>query len=89
VSGNTVLLQDFEVVHIINPLSEANQNDILLSHVNFNKMSMVTSPSEQDKTFFFKPKNTKTETDPDRKPTFAQKTDPDPNRSQKVKTAGL
>jgi hypothetical protein len=31
----------------------------------------------------------KTETDPDRKPTFAQKTDPDPDRSQKVNPAGL
>jgi hypothetical protein len=48
-------------------------------------MSMVTSPSEQHKTFF----NPETETDPDRKPTFAQKTEPDPNRSQKVKPAGL
>jgi hypothetical protein len=38
-------------------------------------MSVVTSPSEQDN-FFFKPKKPekpKTETDPDRKPTFAQK----------------
>jgi hypothetical protein len=33
--------------------------------------------------------NPETETDPDRKPTFAQKTDPDPDQSQKVKTAGL
>jgi hypothetical protein len=28
--------------------------DILLSHVNVNKMSMVTSPSEQHKTSFFR-----------------------------------
>jgi hypothetical protein len=27
----------------------------------------------------------KTKTDPDRKPTFEQKTDPDPDRRQKVK----
>jgi hypothetical protein len=50
---------------------------------------MVTSQSEQDKPFFLRKKTEKpkTKTDPDRKPTFAQKTDPD--RSQKVKTAGL
>jgi hypothetical protein len=50
---------------------------------------MVTIPSEQHKTFFSKPKkrknrknsttffNPETETDPDQKPTFAQKTDPE------------
>jgi hypothetical protein len=31
----------------------------------------------------------KTETDPDRKPNFEQKTDPDPDRCQKVNPAGL
>jgi hypothetical protein len=64
-----------------------------------NKISMVTSPSEQHN--FFQPEknekkpkktktffNPKTETDPDRKPTCAQKTEPNPDRSQKVKTAG-
>jgi hypothetical protein len=59
---------------------------------------MVTSPSEQHKTFFLKPKknkktkktffNPESETDPDLKPTFAGKTEPDPDRSQKVKPAG-
>jgi hypothetical protein len=65
--------------------------DILLCHVNVNKMSMVTSPSEQQETFLKKTrkKPKKTVTDPDRKPTFAQKPEPDPDRSQKVKTAGL
>jgi hypothetical protein len=33
--------------------------------------------------------NPETETDPDRKPTFEQKTDPDPDQSQKVNPAGL
>jgi hypothetical protein len=32
--------------------------------------------------------NPKTETDPDRKPTFEQITEPDPDRCQKVKTKG-
>jgi hypothetical protein len=45
--------------------------------------------SQKDKIMFFSVKQPKTETDPDRKPTFAQKTDPDPDRSQKVKPAGL
>jgi hypothetical protein len=33
--------------------------------------------------------NPETETDPDQKPTFEQKMDPDPDRSQKVNPAGL
>jgi hypothetical protein len=33
--------------------------------------------------------NPETETDPDQKPTFEQKTDSDPDRSQKVNPAGL
>jgi hypothetical protein len=36
-------------------------------------------------TFF----NPETETDPDRKPTLQQKTEPDPDRSQKVNPAVL
>jgi hypothetical protein len=62
-------------------------------------MSMVTSPSEQHKTFLGKNQkkrkktitffNPETETDPNRKPIFAQKIEPDPDRSQKVKPAGL
>jgi hypothetical protein len=73
--------------------------DILLSHVNVNKMSMGTCLSEQKNTWIFflnKPKKTtttffnpKTETNPDRKPTFEQKNDPDPDRYQKVNPAGL
>jgi hypothetical protein len=44
--------------------------------------------------FFFPKKpttffNPETETDPDRKPTFEQKTDPDPDQCQKVNPAGL
>jgi hypothetical protein len=52
---------------------------------------MFTSPSEQFFFIFFLKnlKKTENETDPDRKPTFAQKTEPDPNQSQKVKTAVL
>jgi hypothetical protein len=67
-------------------------------------MSMVTSPSEQRKTFFFlnlknpgktgkKTKtffNPETETDPDRKLTFEQKIKPDPRpKSKSQAPAGL
>jgi hypothetical protein len=66
---------------------------ILLSQVNIIKMSLVTCPSEQNKIqisckkFFFE--KTETENDPDRKLTFQQKTNPDPEQSQKVNPAGL
>jgi hypothetical protein len=40
-------------------LSEAYQIDILLSHINVNKMSMVTRLSEQHKTSLKKRKKTK------------------------------
>jgi hypothetical protein len=60
-------------------------------------MSMLTKwvwlqVCQSNITIFFKqkkPEKTESETDPDRKPTFAQKTELDPDRSQKVKTAGL
>jgi hypothetical protein len=76
--------------------------DILLSHVNVTKLSTDTWPSEQQKKLLKKTKkrkktrkktttffNPKTETDPDRKLTFEQNTDPDPDRLPKVYLAGL
>jgi hypothetical protein len=39
-----------------------------------------------EKTTFFNPE---TDPDPNQKPTFEQKTDPDPDRCQKVNAAGL
>jgi hypothetical protein len=71
---------------------------ILLSHVIVIEMSLVDhqrkikSKTSCKKVFFEKTgkdRNRKTETDPDRKPTFQQKNDPDPDRSQKVNPAGL
>jgi hypothetical protein len=77
--------------------------DILLSHVNVTKLSTITWSSKHQKisfsektrkngknrkkpTTFFNP-----ETDPDldQKPTFEQKTNPDPDRLPKVNPAGL
>jgi hypothetical protein len=66
-------------------------------------MSLITCPSEQKKNQKFMQKkllekngkkrllffNPETETDPDRKPTFEQKTDPDPDRSQKLNPPGI
>jgi hypothetical protein len=77
--------------------------DILLSHVNVNKMGLVTCPSEQNKNkntckkiLFEKTEknqglffNPETETDPNQRQTFEEKNDPDPDGSQKVKPAGL
>jgi hypothetical protein len=48
-------------------------------------MSIREKKKKKKTTFFFP----ETETDPDRKPTFKQKTDPDPDRPQKVNSAGL
>jgi hypothetical protein len=45
-----------------------------------------TKKKRKKRTTFF---NSKTETDPHRKPTFEQKTDPDPDRLPKVNPAGL
>jgi hypothetical protein len=59
---------------------------------------MVTSPSEQHKTLKKKPEKTRknpktffnpeTETDPDRKPTFAQKPNPIPTEVKKSRPQG-
>jgi hypothetical protein len=50
------------------------------------KTRKKTEKNLKKPTTFFKPE---TETDPDQKPTFEQKTDPDPDRSQKINPEGV
>jgi hypothetical protein len=60
----------------------------MLSHVNVNKMSMVTSLSEQHELFFLTKKNPeRTEKKP--KTFLNPETETVPDQSQKVKPAGL
>jgi hypothetical protein len=89
-----VLLQNFEVAPIINPLSEANQNWYSVEPCqsyqtdNGNRTVNATKKGFSEKTEKKKQKKKTTsflnpETDPDRKPTFQQKPIPIPTDCQK------
>jgi hypothetical protein len=77
--GTTNLLLLLVLLLLLLPVSE-----FLLTYFIF--LTEKTGENRIKPATFFNPE---TETDPDQKPTFKQKTDPDPDRSRKVKTAGL